>query len=152
LFGPALGMTAIVPDMDPTRPARVDPERIFEAVTNFGVTNLFGSPALLNRVGRSSATGGLASVRRVISAGAPVPAAVIERFPRLLPPGTQVYTPYGATETLPVAVIGSDEILSETRFQTEKGQGVCVGRPVSGIEVKIIRICDEPIPTWSTEL
>ena len=26
LFAPALGMTAIVPDMDPTRPARVDPE------------------------------------------------------------------------------------------------------------------------------
>ena len=25
LFAPALGMTAIVPDMDPTRPARVDP-------------------------------------------------------------------------------------------------------------------------------
>ena len=26
LFAPALGMTAIVPDMDPTRPARVDPD------------------------------------------------------------------------------------------------------------------------------
>ena len=44
LFAPALGMTAIVPDMDPTRPARVDPAKIFEAIDDFGVTNLFGSP------------------------------------------------------------------------------------------------------------
>ncbi len=30
LFAPALGMTAIVPEMDPTRPAQVDPTKIFE--------------------------------------------------------------------------------------------------------------------------
>ena len=50
LFAPALGMTAIVPDMDPTRPARVNPAKIFEAIDDFGVTNLFGSPALLRRL------------------------------------------------------------------------------------------------------
>lgn len=152
LFGPALGMTGIVPDMDPTRPARVDPAKIFEAVNDFGVTNLFGSPALLNRVSRTKRPGSLASVRRVISAGAPVPAAVIERMVKLLPSGTQVFTPYGATECLPIAVIGSDEILGETRRQTDRGGGICVGRPVARIEVKIIRISDEPIPTWSKDL
>lgn len=153
LFGPALGMTAIVPDMNPTRPALVEPSRIFEAVTNFGVTNLFGSPALLNRVGRASDVAGqLASIRRVISAGAPVPANVIERFVKLLPPGSQVYTPYGATEALPVAVIGSDEILRETRHLTDRGRGVCVGRPVEGIDVKVIRISDDPIPSWDGSL
>ena len=47
LFAPALGMTAVVPEMDPSRPARVDPFKLFEAVEDFGVTNLFGSPALL---------------------------------------------------------------------------------------------------------
>ena len=60
LFAPALGMTAIVPDMDPTRPARVNPARIFEAIDDFGVTNLFGSPALLRRLaqgGKSSRCG-----------------------------------------------------------------------------------------------
>ena len=53
LFAPALGMTAIVPDMDPTRPARVDPARIFEAIDDFGVTNMFGSPALLRRLAQA---------------------------------------------------------------------------------------------------
>ena len=152
LFGPALGMTGIVPDMDPTRPARVDPAKIFEAVNNFGVTNLFGSPALLNRVSRAEKPGSLRSVRRVISAGAPVPAAVIERVVKLLPSGTEVFTPYGATECLPIAVIGSDEILGETRKKTDQGGGICVGRPVAGITVKIIRIHDEAIPAWSHEL
>jgi len=152
LFGPALGMTSIIPDMDPTRPARVDPAKIFRAIREFKVTNLFGSPALLNRVGRAGNSSILESVRRVISAGAPVSAPVIERFTKLLPAGTQVYTPYGATEALPVAVIGSDEILKETRFKTDQGAGVCVGRPVPGVEVKIIRIGDEAIPTWSDDL
>ena len=44
---------------------------------------------------------------------------------------------------LPVATIGTDEILGETRHQTDAGQGVCVGRPVEGIEVRIIGIFDE---------
>jgi len=44
LFDPALGMTTIVPEMDPTRPAEVDPRKIIDAVKDFGVTNMFGSP------------------------------------------------------------------------------------------------------------
>ncbi len=52
LFDPALGMTTVVPDMDPTRPARVDPAKIIEPIREFGVTTMFGSPALLDTVGR----------------------------------------------------------------------------------------------------
>src|SRR6185437_9238228 len=75
LFGPALGMTSIVPEMDATRPARVDPRKILDAIHFFGVTNLFGSPAVIQRVGRYAADRGikLPTLRRVISAGAPVP-------------------------------------------------------------------------------
>lgn len=154
LFGPALGMTAIVPDMDPTRPAQVDPAKIVEAIENFGVTNMFGSPAVINRVGRFGEAQGLKlpSLRRVISAGAPVPAKVIRRFAAMLSPGAQVFTPYGATECLPVASIGSDELLGETCQQTDLGQGICVGRPVPGLTVKVIRISDEPIAAWTDSL
>jgi len=154
LFAPALGMTAIVPEMDATRPGQVDPTKIFEAVDAFGATNLFGSPALLRRVGEFGAAEGarLPSLRRVISAGAPVPASVLETFAELLSPGVQIYTPYGATEALPVASIGSAEILGSTRHETDRGAGVCVGRPVGGIRVKIIHISDEPIAEWSDDL
>ena len=154
LFGPALGMTAILPEMDPTRPAKVDPVKIIAAIESFGVTNMFGSPAVINRIGRYGETHGirLPTLRRVISAGAPVPAKVIQRFAALLSPGAQVFTPYGATECLPVSSMGSDELLAETRQQTDRGRGVCVGRPVPGLTVKVIRITDEVIPVWDDAL
>ncbi|MHC4829007.1 MAG: fatty acid CoA ligase family protein [Planctomycetota bacterium] len=154
LFGPALGMTTIIPDMDATRPADVDPKKIFEAIADFGVTNMFGSPALLNTVGRYGEQQGikLSSLKRVISAGAPVPPRVLERFQALLEGEAEVVTPYGATESLPVASIGGREILSDTRHGTDSGKGVCVGRPVHGVEIRIIGTNDQPIPTWSEDL
>jgi acyl-CoA synthetase (AMP-forming)/AMP-acid ligase II len=154
LFGPALGMTEVLPDMDPTKPAQVDPVKIIEAIENFGVTNMFGSPAVINRVGRYGEQHGvkLKTLRRVISAGAPVSAKVLQRFAAMLAPGAQVFTPYGATECLPVSSIGSDEILGKTRRQTDEGKGVCVGKPVPGLAVAIVRISDEPIAAWSESL
>jgi acyl-CoA synthetase (AMP-forming)/AMP-acid ligase II len=143
-------MTAVIPDMDATRPGQVDPSKIFQAIDDWGVTNMFGSPALLRRVCEREFR--FPSLRRVISAGAPVPADVLERFAKMLAPGVQIYTPYGATEALPVANIGSDEILGETRKQTAAGAGVCVGRPVDGMAVKIIRISDAAIAQWSDDL
>ena len=47
LFDPALGMTTIVPDMDASKPREADPRKLIEAIEDFGVTNMFGSPALL---------------------------------------------------------------------------------------------------------
>ncbi|MCK5826837.1 MAG: AMP-binding protein, partial [Desulfuromusa sp.] len=85
---------------------------------------------------------------RAISAGAPVPSVVLERFIKMVNPGVQVFTPYGATESLPVCSIGSEEILLETRFATDQGKGVCIGVPVPSIHLEIIRIDDDEIPIW----
>ncbi len=151
LFDPAFGMTTIVPDMDATRPAKVDPRKVIEAVQDFGVTNMFGSTALLNTVGRYGSKHGvkLPSLKRVISAGAPVPAVVMQRFLTMLDDDAVVVTPYGATVSLPVATISSREVLGETAVQTERGAGVCVGRPVPEIDVRVIEIRDDVIATWS---
>jgi acyl-CoA synthetase (AMP-forming)/AMP-acid ligase II len=35
LFDPALGLTSIIPDMDPTRPANADPEKLHAAIARF---------------------------------------------------------------------------------------------------------------------
>lgn len=115
---------------------------------------MFGSPALLNVLGRWGVGHGvkLPSLKRVISAGAPVPATVLERVTQMLDPDAEVFTPYGATECLPVASIGSREILGETRHQTDIGAGVCVGRPVPEVQVAIAPIGDDPIPVWDDAL
>lgn len=150
LFDPALGMAAVIPEMNPTRPADVDPVKIIQAIEDFGITNMFGSPALIRRVGGYGAEHGvkLPTLRRVLSAGAPVPASALERFASMLNPGVEIFTPYGATEALPVASIGSAEVLGDTRTETDRGKGVCVGKPVSGIEVAVIPITDEPVLRW----
>ena len=154
LFGPALGMTAIIPDMDPTRPAYADPVKIFTAIEDFGATNMFASPALVNALGRYGEKNGvkLPTLRRVISAGAPARPDVLERFSKMLNREAQIFTPYGATEALPVCNIGSREILEETGALTREGKGTCVGLPVPGITLNIIRISDDPIPSWSDDL
>jgi olefin beta-lactone synthetase len=157
LFAPALGMTAVIPRMDFTRPANVDPAEIIGPIAEFSITNLFGSPALWNRVTQqpiesTSALPAWPSVRRVLSAGAPVPPRILERVTQRLPVDAEMFTPYGATEALPVAVIGSRTVLQETRSATDRGRGTCVGHPVEGLEVRVIRIHDEPIAEWSDEL
>jgi acyl-CoA synthetase (AMP-forming)/AMP-acid ligase II len=147
LFDPILGMTAVIPDMDPTKPALVNPEKIIEAIENQGVTNMFASPALLNRVGKFGKENHikLPTLRRVISAGAPVTPANIEQFSSMLSDHAQIHTPYGATEAVPIISIGSNEILSETRKLSEQGYGMCIGRPICDTRVKLIKISDDPI-------
>jgi acyl-CoA synthetase (AMP-forming)/AMP-acid ligase II len=154
LFDPALGMTAIIPDMDPTKPARVNPHKIVEAIVDQGVTNMFASPALLDRVGRYGRQRGLKlpTLKRVITAGAPAAPAMIEQFAAMLTGQAQVHTGYGATEAMPVSAFGSDAILGETRRRSEKGYGMCVGPPLSGVDVRIIAIDDGPLEQWTDAL
>ncbi len=149
LFNCALGVTAVIPDMDPSRPAQVDPLKIIEAIRDWNVTQTFGSPAIWNRVGQYCQEHGirLPTVRRVLSAGAPVPAEVLGRMKSCIHPDGDVHTPYGATEALPVASIAAGEVLGETAAQTRQGAGVCVGRKFPGIDWKVIRIVEGPIPS-----
>src|SRR3546814_16054070 len=53
----------------------------------------------------------------------------------LLPDDAQFWTPYGATECLPVAIIEGRELLT-LRERTEQGAGTCVGCPVPPNEVR----------------
>jgi acyl-CoA synthetase (AMP-forming)/AMP-acid ligase II len=149
LFDPALGVTSIIPDMDPTRPARADPVRLLRAIERFGVTQLFGSPALVAVLARHGVA--MPTVKRVLSAGAPVPPEVVAKMRALLPDDGQLWTPYGATECLPVSVIEGRE-LQDTREATERGAGTCVGRPVPPNDVRIVRIDDNAIAEWSDAL
>jgi acyl-CoA synthetase (AMP-forming)/AMP-acid ligase II len=147
LFNCAMGVSTIVPDMDPTRPAFVDPRKIVQAVQDWQATQAFGSPALWNVVGRYCEEHQLQlpSLRRVLSAGAPVPPHVLRRMKNAIPTEGDVHTPYGATESLPVASISATEVLGETADRSAHGAGTCVGRRFPGIRWKVIRIDDGPI-------
>jgi acyl-CoA synthetase (AMP-forming)/AMP-acid ligase II len=139
LFGAALGTTCIIPDMDPSRPAQCDPAKLVDALQSQHVTYTFGSPAIWRRVAPYCLARNITfpSVKRILMAGAPVRAEVLEPFTRILPNG-DTYIPYGATEALPVASIRGSEVLNETWDFTRRGKGYCVGRPLPGLTVKIL--------------
>jgi len=154
LFWPPLGITSVIPDMDPTKPARANPRKIIEAISNQGVTSMFASPALLNRVGEYGRKKNivLPSLKRIISAGAPVSPAIIEHCASMLCDGAEIHTPYGATEAVPILSITSNEILSETRKFSEQGYGICIGRPINDLKICLIKISDDPIGKWTDDL
>ncbi len=154
LFDPAMGMTAVIPDMDASRPARADPGKIVRAICKHNVTNTFGSPALWGRVAAFCVERDikLPTLRRILIAGAPVPYSVIEKLHQVLAPEADVHTPYGATEALPVSSISGREVLRDCAELSRKGAGICVGRELPGIELRFIRITDDPIAHWSDSL
>lgn len=151
LFDVALGMTAIIPDMNPSMPGHVNPERIVSAIRDHDATQIFGSPALLARVVAHceyrKVT--LPTLRRVLTAGAPIPPSLLARLRKIVSDDADIFTPYGATESLPVASIESREVIAETAAATEQGAGICVGRVLPGMELRIIEISDESIEDWS---
>lgn len=152
LFDPAMKVTTVFPNMDYSRPGSVDPKQIFETIRQYSVTHLFGSPALLRRVGPYAREGGIQTptIRRVLSAGAPVPRDVIETAKAFLPAHSEVFTPYGATEALPVTSISGTELLSEDG--PERGLGVCVGKPLEGVNAATIAVTDDPVSEWGDGL
>ncbi len=147
LFNLAMQITTVIPDMDPTRPSMVNPELILEAIRSQGVTQAYGSPALWNRVGRYCEQHQitLPTLRRVLSAGAPVPIHVLNRMTAALSSAADIFTPYGATECLPVASIGGRTVLNETAALTALGQGTCIGSVFDQMQVRIIQTSFEPI-------
>ena len=146
LFSIALGATTVIPDMDPSRPAQVDPVKFVSSLLNYKVTYSFGSPAIWKVVSRYCIENNIVSpyLNKVLMAGAPVPGRLIDNVFSLLNQNSSIFTPYGATECLPIVSIEGREILKETWNKTRNGEGTCVGRPLPDIEIKIIRVSDQP--------
>ncbi len=153
LFDAVMGVTTVIPDMDPTRPAEVNPQRLVEAANQWEIDQAFGSPALWNRVVRWADETRLErpfpTLKRVLSAGAPVPASTLEKLRTLVHPDANIVTPYGATEALPIASIESREIIAETGPAAAKGKGTCVGTRFEGVSWRVIEIDDGPIEDLS---
>ena len=137
LYGPALGIGSAVPEMDVTSPGTLTASALADAVTAVDATVIFSSPAALRSVlttaealssAQRTAFGG---IRLVMSAGAPVPLGLLRSLGALLP-AAEIHTPYGMTEALPVTDISLPEIEA-----AGPGNGVCVGRPLPGVDVTV---------------
>ena len=152
LFDAAFCMTSVIPDIDPAKPAVCRPEKIVEALQLHKATSAFGSPAIWSRVAPWCVSNGvrLTGLKRVLMAGAPVPLKLVRAMRGALPEDGDVHTPYGATESLPVATISGREV-EAVGATIEAGAGTCVGRPASTIDLRIIAIRDEAIGSIDNE-
>jgi len=148
LFNPALGTTTVTPLLDPSRPLAADPAPLVAALLSEKVTCSFGSPAIWSKVADHCEAHGskLPDLRRLLIAGAPVSGELLAKL-RVVAPNCVTHTPYGATECLPVTTIAADELLGEARQLALLGQGTCVGQAVSGVEIRVIKEVNGPIPT-----
>lgn len=146
------GLTVVLPDMDFSQPAAARPNRIVEAITTHQAECAFASPILWRNLARHCERHGIAlgTLRRAVTVGAPVPIDLHRRLGAVMHPEGRLYTPYGATEAMPVTTTDTGA-LAETWPQTRNGYGTCIGKPLTGIEVLVIRVTDDPIPRWSDD-
>lgn len=147
LFNAVMGTTTVIPDMNPIRPADVDPVRLLDAIDQWQINQSFGSPALWTKVGKYCQENGrrVPSLKRVLSAGAPVPPRILEQMRSAMHPDGCMYTPYGSTEALPIASIESRMVLGETAAKTRQGAGTCVGHRFAAMQWRVIAIDDRPL-------
>lgn len=153
LFTIAMGMTSCIPDMDPSKPGQCDPSGLVANIIDCKPTFVAGSPAIWERVADYCIENDikLPSIKYVVMFGAPVSTKLHLKFRNILPHGT-TYTPYGATEALPVSNVSGEFILKHTAHLSDEGHGTCIGIPVPGLEIKIIRSTNAVIHQMSDEL
>jgi acyl-CoA synthetase (AMP-forming)/AMP-acid ligase II len=146
LFNPALGITSVLPRVNPSKPAKLDPNHVMHLIEAYDVDHSFGAPVLWQKIIRhaQSLDTPIPQIKRLLMAGSSVPPDLVE-LAKTWTPHADIATPYGATEALPLTIIEGDELLGENKNLSEAGQGNCVGRPLPGIQIKIIPIQDGPI-------
>jgi acyl-coenzyme A synthetase/AMP-(fatty) acid ligase/pimeloyl-ACP methyl ester carboxylesterase len=146
LYGPAMGISSVVPDMEITAPGSLGAGALGDAAAAIDATLVFASPAALANIHATadeltnSHREALAKVRLLMSAGAPVSPRLLQQVAPLMP-NAEPHTPYGMTEVLPVADITLAEILEAT-----DGRGVCVGQPLAEVSILIDPLDDVGTP------
>ncbi len=153
-----IGVTSVIPDINFPVPGKTDPAKVINAIQQFNVTNMFASPIVLDLLSSFAENNHsasypkiLSSLKRIITAGAPATIDLQKRFRRLLADHTALFGIYGATESLPIAKVESREVFA-LEAKTQNGAGICLGKPIEGVTVRIIPISDEPIEEWQDSL
>jgi acyl-CoA synthetase (AMP-forming)/AMP-acid ligase II len=145
----ALGMRAVIPDMDMSKPAQADPNKVLDAFLAHDADVAFASPVVLRKLvgAAQDRKVTLPRLRTVLSGVAPVPGALHAAL-REVAPAVDLRVNYGATECLTVAAIGTDEVLGETWARTKRGDGTCVGHVLPSMRVAIAPVTEDSLGTW----
>lgn len=146
-----LGIKVVLADMDMTQPAKLKPVKLIQNIIQFECTHMFCSPMILQKLAQYGNANNihLFSLKKVMTAGAPVYAGLLKEFDKILPLNSEIHTPYGATEALPVTDIFHRELFDVYNENDNSCKGICIGYPLKSIDLQIISISDEPIKYWT---
>ncbi|MCF2572226.1 alpha/beta fold hydrolase [Brevibacterium sp. UCMA 11754] len=144
LLGPAIGATSVTPDMSVTKPKTLTASAISDAIIAGHSTMVFASPAAYKNVAATASDldeeqkAACARVELVLSAGAPVPLDLMDSIAEVFP-NASIHSPYGMTEGLLLTDIDRAGV---TAAAATSNLGVCVGRPIDGVELALAPIDD----------
>jgi acyl-CoA synthetase (AMP-forming)/AMP-acid ligase II len=137
----ATGCTCVLPDFDPRRPGAIDAGAILAQMRSERVTTCSASPSFFDALlAGDAALGGALPVRALFTGGAPVLPALARRLAAL--PAMAAHVVYGSTEAEPIASITAAEMVAAL---DSPEPGLCAGRPVEEITLKLVRAQNGPI-------
>ena len=144
LFNPALGITSVIPEMNPRKPASADPRKLVQAMQKYEINTAFASPIIGGKICSfcESNNISLPLVKRLLLAGAPTNPILIKNLSKFIPNG-QVILPYGATEALPLSATNQTQV-GQLEHSISSGKGACLGKPLNGNAIKIMPISMSP--------
>ena len=154
MLSPAIGIRQIIPSSHSLKANKLDPRTFVETIWDYGVTHLLMSSTRLMMLTEflKDESIFLPSIQRIASWGEPYPALELQRMHAYISEKTQIFPIYGLTEIPVLSTLGSHKIVSETQVKTERGFGLCQGKVVDGLEMRVIEVNDRPIDNWSDDL
>lgn len=146
LFNLAHGVTTVIPPIDAGKPLALEPGEVVDTIKKCQVTSSFGSPTLWLKIAEYCARSAtkLPNLQRVLVAGAPVPNRLLEVLENVIPL-ENVFTPYGATESLPVTLLSCADRRNADIKKSENGEiGTLVGKPINEVTVRVVKSDIQP--------
>ncbi|HUF62340.1 MAG TPA: AMP-binding protein [Verrucomicrobiales bacterium] len=132
----ASGLTSVLAQSCLKSPGHADPAAICVHCARHGVTRCAASPAffeVLLEMGDA-----LHFLRKVYTGGAPVFPDLLERL-QTASPDCSVCAVFGSTEAEPMTHLHAAEYDAAMMAKTAAGHGLCAGRPVPEIDLRILR-------------
>lgn len=130
------GLTSVLADTDLRSPGSADGGAILRQARKHAVDRCAASPAFFESLLRHP--DGLPPFRKVFTGGAPVFPDLLSRLRKALPTA-EIVAVYGSTEAEPMAHLHDTTYGEPELARTAAGQGLCAGKPVADIDLRILR-------------
>ena len=151
LINLAVGSTSVIADFNPSKPTKMQPQKIVNQIQQYQVSRLVASPYFVKRVAEyvRDNTANIPTLRDVFTGGAPVFLKEAKLYAQAFY-GKHVQILYGSTEAEPISAIPVAEFASEN-YRFDPRQGLPVGRLFHKAQVRIIPITDTSLFDISAE-